>query len=192
MCVLVSTGSALAQTSAGLDQYQLDGSVSGLLHSTNPVGQWFTVGVDGILWAAEFSIEAVVGTTEDLQVEVVDVSAGLPGVPLYSTALAVGEVGTHFDTLDADQVTSTLIDISPARLEVTAGDQIGIRLTTLEESSRGYKFRFKSSDPYPDGEMLSMSGSNASSDLTFKTFVAIPIFHDGFENGLGSWSLAVP
>lgn len=59
---------------------------------------------------------------------------------------------------------------------------------------RSRQFRFQgSTDPYPGGEMLSGSGSNVDSDLTFKSFVADPILLDGFESSdTSEWTTTVP
>lgn len=185
---------ASAQTAAGLDQHQVVSAVSGLIHSANPSGQWFTIGRGGLLWGVEFSLEATAGTTQNLVVEVEDVSVGLPGVLLGSTTIAPADIGPMPSTLDLDMVTATLIDLHHLDIYVEPGDLIGVRLSTAQVSSNGYRFWFSdSSDPYPGGEMLTGSGSNDDLDLTFKTFVADPLLLDGFESGNTSeWSATIP
>jgi hypothetical protein len=191
--VLHATAAA-GQTAAGLDQHQVDSSVSGLIHSANLSGQWFTVGRSGLLWGVEFSLEATIGVTENLVVEVEDVSGGLPGVVLGTTTVTPADLGPMPDTLDLDMVTATLIDLHHLDIFVAPGDLIGVRLSTAQVTSNGYRFMFQgSTDPYPGGEMLSNSGSNVDSDLAFKTFVADPIFRDGFELGdTSEWTTTVP
>jgi len=183
-----------AQTAAGLDQHQLVSQVSGLIHSANPSGQWFTVGKSGLLWGVEFSLGVTAGTTEDLIVEVEDVSVGLPGILLGSTAITPADLGPMPETLDLNMVTATLIDLHHLGIYVEPGDLIGVRLSTAQVSSNGYRFRFQGSiDPYPGGEMLTSTGSNVDSDLAFKTFVADPVFLNGFESGnTVEWSMTVP
>jgi len=185
---------AVGQTAAGLDQYQLDSSVTGLIHSGNLSGQWFTVGRSGLLWGVEFSLEATIGVTEDLVVDVEDVSGGLPGVVLGTTTISPAHLGPMPDTLDLETVTATLIYLYHLDIFVEPGDQIGVRLSTAQLASNGYRFKFQgSTDPYPGGEMLSNSGSNVDSDLAFKTFVVDPIFRDGFELGdTSEWTATVP
>jgi len=44
-------------------------------------------------------------------------------------------------------------------------------------------------DNYPNGERISISGADPDNDLMFKTFVAQPLFSNGFESGdTSAWS----
>ncbi len=195
---VVSVGFLPAPTSgqvlAGLDQYQLDSTVTGLIHSANPVGQWFTVGFDGVLWAVELSIDATDPIIEHLVVELYDVSGGLPGTFIASTPVAPGDTLPELNQLDVDAVTCTLVHLYNLGIAVTAGDQIGIQLTTAEASPSGYKVRFNGSpDLYSGGQMYAGGYPNVNSDLAFKVFVAVPIFADNFEFGdTLAWSNTVP
>lgn len=47
--LLLIASPASSQAAAGLDQYNLLGTTSGLTHSANPVGQWSTVGREGLV-----------------------------------------------------------------------------------------------------------------------------------------------
>jgi hypothetical protein len=183
-----------AQVAAGLDQYQVDSTVTGLIHSTNSTGQWFTVGFDGVLWAVEISLDSVVSTTEILVVEVYDVSGGLPGTLLGSTTVAPGETSPELVQLDPNTVTCTLVPLHNLGRAVVAGDQIGIQLSTGQASPFGYQVRFNGSpDLYPGGQMYSGANPNTDSDLAFKVFIAVPIFGDSFENGdTLAWSHTSP
>jgi hypothetical protein len=181
-----------AQLAAGLDQYQLDGTVNGLNHSTNPFGQWFTVGRTGTLSWVELSLDSTPGNTEDLLVEVRDVSGGLPGTTLGSVVLAAGDVGPFRDFLLLDEVTATLVDLRPIGLDVSVGNTLAIWLETGMTSPNGWLVRYASNDPYAAGQMTTASGVNADLDLTFKIFVAEPLFDDNFESGdTGAWSNGV-
>ena len=62
-------------------------------------------------------------------------------------------------------------------------------ITTTATSPNIYGIRGMTTDNYPNGERISISGADPDNDLMFKTFVAQPLFSNGFESGdTSAWS----
>lgn len=192
--VLGAATPLVAQTEAGLDQYQLDGTHNGAVHSANALGQSFTVGKNGILSAVEVALMPWFDPSAPLEVEIRDVSGGVPGTIIDdSVTLWPDDLGPFPASLGAQEVTATLIRLEDLEIAVSVGDQLGILLTTAEVMPSGYSVRFAGEGSYADGQMFTPFGPNDGADLVFKTFVAVPLFDDGFETGdTDAWSTSVP
>jgi hypothetical protein len=181
-----------AQAEAGLDQHQLERDIAWAIHSHSSLGQWMTVGADGLLSAAEFSLYIGGQPTEDLVVEVYDFTAGMLGALRGSTSVSPSDLGPKQIALDADAVTATLIPFENLGIMVGTGETIAILFTTAATTPDFYGVDGISTDSYPNGERITASGVAQDLDLMFKTFVARPVFDDGFESGNTSvWSSSV-
>lgn len=96
-------------------------------------------------------------------------------------------------TLDMNAVTTTLIPLEHLDIVVSTGDTMAIWFTTVSISPNVYGIRGMTSDAYPNGERVSGGGTSQNGDLMFKTFVAQPVFGDGFESGnMEAWSSHTP
>jgi len=185
----IGPGLLFGQTLAELDQYNLTGAVTAVTHSITPMGQWFTVGRPGRLVAVELCLSTTAGTTQPLVFEIRDFGGGLPGITIETLTLTPADLAPMVNHLVLDQVTGTLIDLSHLEIDVAIGDQIGFWMATTELSPDGYIYRIISGNPYPNGEYITTTGAVADVDVVFKTFVAGPIFSDGFETGdTSAWS----
>jgi len=190
----LTPAAAFAQMDAGLDQYQLLSDIGWAVHSVSGLGQWFTVGTDGVLSGAEFSLYSAGTVTEDLVVKVFDYTGGTLGALRGSTSISIADLGPLETELDLHAVTTTLIPLEHLGLAVSSGDALAIRFTTASISPAIYGIRGLMSDNYANGSRVGSNGdANPDSDLMFKTFVAQPVFADGFESSDTSfWSLTQP
>ncbi len=93
----LAPAAAFAQMDAGLDQYQLLSDIGWAIHSNSSIGQWFTVGTDGLLSGAEFSLQASAGVTEDLIVEIFDYDSigGALGALRGSSSISTSDLGPY-------------------------------------------------------------------------------------------------
>ena len=181
---LLVPAAAFAQTAAGLDQYQLNSDIGWAYHSVNANGQWFTAGADGLLSAAEFSLYIGGNASEGLVIEIYDFTGGSLGALRGSTSISNSDLGPMETVLDIDAVTTTLIPLEHLGIVVSNGETMAIRLSTAAVSPDFYGVRGMTSDAYPNGERLTGGSTpEPGSDLMFKTFVALPVFADGFETG---------
>ncbi|RLE25004.1 MAG: hypothetical protein DRJ65_08810 [Acidobacteria bacterium] len=185
---LLVPAAAFAQTAAGLDQYQLNSNIGWAFHSTT-IGQWFTVGADGLLSAAEFSLYIGGNASEGIVIEIYDFTGGSLGALRGSTSISNSDLGPMETVLDINAVTATLIPLEHLGIVVSNGETMAIRLSTAAVSPDFYGIRGMTSNAYPNGEWF--AGNNPpdpGNDLMFKTFVALPVFADDFETGdLGAW-----
>ncbi len=188
----VIQNTAYGQVAAGLDQYQLQCDVSFAIHSVNPNGQWFTVGADGLLSAVELSLGIDGSPSEDLIVEVFNFSAGSLGAFLGSTSISASDLGPMQLALDVNEITATLVPLEDLGITVSSGETIAFWFTTAAVLPDLYSIRIDRTDNYPNGEFISAGGPTPLYDHMFKTFVARPVFADGFESGTTSaWTSTV-
>ncbi len=189
----LAPATAFAQTNAGLDQYQLLSDIGWAIHSNSSIGQWFTVGGDGLLSGVEFGLYPVGGEAEDLVVEVYDFSGGTLGALRGFTSISVSDLGSLETVLDVNAITTTLISLEHLDIVVSSGETMAIWFTTTATSPNIYGIRGLTTDNYPNGERLTVSGGDPDNELMFKTFVAQPVFADDFESGYTSaWSVTAP
>ncbi len=124
-------------------------------------------------------------------VKVYDFNGGTLGALRGSTSISIADLGPVETVLDVDVVTTTLIPLEHLGLAVSSGDALAIRFTTTSISPAIYGIRGLMSDNYPNGERVRSNGdADPDNDLMFKTFVALPVFADGFESSDTSfWSI---
>ena len=184
---------ASAQAVAGLDQYQLLSDINWAIHAGSSNGQWFTVGADGLLSGAEFSLFTSGGVSEDLVVEVYDFTGGTLGALRGSTSISTSDLGPMQTVLDVNSITATLIPLEHLDIVVSSGETIAIRFSTTATLPDFFAVFGLTTENYPNGERLAGSGTDPDADLMFKTFIARPVFADGFEsNNTSAWSTTQP
>jgi hypothetical protein len=127
-------------------------------------------------------------------VKVYDLNGGTLGALRGSTSISIADLGPLETELDVDAVTTTLIPLEHLDIVISSGDALAIRFTTTSISPAIYGMRGLMSDNYANGSRVGSNGdANPDSDLMFKTFVAQPVFYDGFEAGdTSAWSGVVP
>jgi len=181
-----------AQAAAGLDQYQLQSDILYAIHAANPIGQWLTGGADGLLSGVEFSLGVGGSPSDVLVVEVFDFTGGTLGALRGSTSISPSDLGSAQTVLDVNAITATVIPLEDLDIVISSGETIAIWLTTAATLPDHFSVYSHTTDGYPNGELITTGGTVSGYDLMFKTFVARPVFADGFESGdTFDWSATV-
>ncbi len=171
------------------DQYQPDGVDRNYgIHSGLSRGQTFTAGRSGRLAGVELALSSSVGSADDLEVVLVDVSddSELARFAIQPQEVNVGSP----EYLSPTATVGYIIDFDGHDVHVSEGQQLELQLHSSAPSGQGFAVRGTLANPYPGGAMTNGSGIGGGGDLAFKTIVlGGTVFDDGFESGaVGRWS----